>query len=260
MKDLGDRLNLVWRGTQVAIMMVLATLISLMDSSVSGKTNKPNNLIAQILPKPATSRRIPKGRTPSTPRDPDCPLTPDGMPTLTALTPFDDQGVTVSLSQNPTFRFYSPYTSQKYRFKILKSPKSKVPLHTQIVLARSETGVFAVSLPVITAIKPQEYYFWELEYICSNKANANNPIVFGWLYRDRLTNAQALEFHKIEKSDDRIAFYRKYGIWLELLDEIAKLLPTSQTLWQQTLDTEGLQSISKQPILSIQSSPTPIKP
>ena len=229
--------------------MVLATFISFMDSSVNGKTNKSANLIDQTPPKPAATRRTPKGRTPATPRNPDCPLIPDGMPTLTALTPLDAQGVTVSLSQNPTFRFYSPYTKQKYRFRILKSPKSQVPLHTQIITAQNKAGVFAISLPVINAIKPQEYYFWELEYICPDKANADNPIVFGLLYRDRLTNAQKLEFDKIKNSSDRIAFYRKYDIWLELLDEIAKSLPQSQILWQQVLEAEGLQSVSKKTLL-----------
>jgi hypothetical protein len=84
--------------------------------------------------------------------------------------------------------------------------------------------------------------------------------VFGRLYRDRLTTAQQLEFTEITTASDRIAFYQKYGIWSELLDEIAKRLPASQVLWQQTLDAEGLQSVSKQPFLFIQLSPNPIKP
>lgn len=199
----------------------------------------------------------------TTPRDPSCPVTNIQFPYIQSLTPKAPKGeksVTVTLSQSPTFYFYSSHLKGKYRFRLLKSQKSRTPLYSRDITGYNQVGIFFVSLPVLTAIKPEEYYFWELEYLCSDQPNADNPIVFGRLYRDRLTAAQELEFSKITTTRDRITFYQKYGIWSELLDEIAKLLPASQVLWQQTLDAEGLQSVSKQPFLSIQSSPNPIKP
>jgi|JFJP01.1.fsa_nt_gi hypothetical protein len=199
----------------------------------------------------------------TTPRDPSCPVTNIQFPYIQSLTPKASKGeksVTVNLSQSPTFYFYSSHLKGKYRFRLLKSQKSRVPLYSQDIAGFDKVGIFAVSLPVLTAIKPQEYYFWELEYLCSDKPNVSNPMVFGRLYRDRLTTAQKLEFSKLETSSDRLAFYQKYGIWSERLDEIAKLLPTSQLLWQQTLDAEGLQAISKQSVLFSQPSPKPSKP
>jgi len=199
----------------------------------------------------------------TTPRDPSCPVTNIPFPYIQSLTPKASKGeksVTVTLSQSPTFYFYSSHLKGKYRFRLLKSQKSRTPLYSQDIMGFDKVGIFAVSLPVLPAVKPQEYYFWELEYLCSDKPNVSTPMVFGRLYRDRLTTAQKLQFSKLETSSDRLAFYQKYGIWSELLDEIAKLLPTSQLFWQQTLDAEGLQSISKQSVLFIQPSPKPSKP
>lgn len=233
-----------WSGTKITAIMALISFGALITNSVN---SEPINFVAQN-----SFRKTPKGRVPATPRNPDCPAIADGMPTLTAITPLDAAGITRSLSQNPTFRFYSPYVQGKYRFRLLKTPKSLFPLYTQNITGHDKVGIFAISLPMLTAIKPQEYYFWELEYFCSDKPDADNPIVFGRLYRDRLTDAQNLELSKLTTPSDRIAFYQKYGIWSELLDEIAKRLPASQTLWQQTLDAEGLQSVSKQSVISIQ--------
>jgi hypothetical protein len=248
-------------GAKITVIMTVASFSGLITSLANGE---PMSLIAQSPPReqkpPQKTVNRPIGSVPSTPRNPDCPVIPGGMPTLTALTPLDDQGVTVSLSQNPAFRFYSPYINGKYRFRLLKSQKSQTALYTQNITGYDKVGIFTVSLPVLPALQPEEYYFWELEYLCSDKPNATNPTVFGRLYRDRLTVAQQLEFNQITNASDRIAFYQKYGIWSELLDEIAKLLPASQVLWQQTLDAEGLQSVSKQPFLFIQPSPNPIKP
>ncbi|OIP73944.1 MAG: hypothetical protein AUK48_09735 [Oscillatoriales cyanobacterium CG2_30_44_21] len=204
-------------------------------------------------------RKLPTGRTRPIGADrDDCPRLPAGVPALTALT--DESGFTATLSQSPTFRFYTPYAKGKYQFRLRESRKSKKLLYSQDITRNDQAGIFTVSLPKINAIKPRINYFWELEYFCNNKPNPDSLIVFDWVYQDQLTASQMAELREAKDSSDRIAFYRKYGIWLELLDEIAKLLPASQTLWRQTLDTEGLQSVSKQPVLSIQSSPTPIKP
>ncbi len=179
----------------------------------------------------------------------DCPALLAGVPDLTALTP-DKNEDTVTLSQSPTFRFYSPYPNAKYRFRLFTTNKRDV-LYRKDITGSDKIGIFAVSLKNVAALKTKERYFWELEYFCTNEPQASNPVVFGYLYRDQLTASQKQEFSKASTSTQRIDFYRKNGIWLELLDEIAKSLPQSQTVWQQTLDAEGLQSISKKDILPI---------
>jgi hypothetical protein len=179
----------------------------------------------------------------------DCPTLLAGVTDLTALTP-DKNEDTVTLSQSPTFRFYSPYPNAKYRLRLFTANKKDV-LYRQDITGSGKIGIFAVSLKNVAALKTKERYFWELEYFCTNEPQASNPVVFGWLYRDKLTASQKQEFSKANTSIQRINFYRKNGIWLELLDEIAKSLPQSQTIWQQTLDAEGLQSISKKPLLPI---------
>ncbi len=178
----------------------------------------------------------------------DCPALAAGVTDLTALTPDKNEDM-VTLSQSPTFRFYSPYVRAKYRFRLFAANKRDV-LYRQDLKGSSKTGIFAVSLKNVTALKAKERYFWELEYFCSDEPDTSNPIVFGYLYRDELTAAQKQEFRRANTSAQRINFYRKNGIWIELLDEIAKSLPQSQIIWQQTLDAEGLQSISEKPLLS----------
>jgi hypothetical protein len=177
----------------------------------------------------------------------DCPALSAGVPDLTALTP-DKNEDTVTLSQSPTFRFYSPYPNAKYRLRLFAMNKRDL-LYRQDLTGSNKIGIFAVSLKNVAALETKERYFWELEYFCSNKPQAANPIVSGYLYRDELTASQKQEFSSANTSAQRIDFYRRNGIWIELLDEIAKSLPQSQTVWQQTLDAEGLQSISKQPLL-----------
>jgi hypothetical protein len=200
---------------------------------------------AQQSKKPDTGRTIGLGSRG------DCPAITALTPDLTALTP-DKNEDTVTLSQSPTFRFYSPYPNAKYRLRLFSANKKQMLYRQDITSSNSnKLGIFAVTLKNVAALKPKQRYFWELEYFCSNKPQAANPIVFGWLYRDQLTDSQKQEFSKANTSTQRIDFYRKNGIWIELLDEIAKSLPKSQTIWQQTLDAEGLQSISKKPLLPI---------
>jgi Domain of Unknown Function (DUF928) len=203
------------------------------------------------------SKRPTKGNVPATRRDPSCPAIPVGMPDITpltpALTPSDksEDSVIVTLSQSPTFRFYSPYSKGMYRFRLLPENKdvSKALYRQDIPIA--STGIFTVSLPVIKSLKAKENYFWELEYLCTKDPKATNPMVFGYLYRDQLTASQKQQFSRANTSAQRIDFYRKNDLWVELLDEIAKSYPQSKTIWQQTLDAEELQSISKEPLLLI---------
>ena len=195
----------------------------------------------------STNRKPQTGRTVGLGSRGDCPVLPAGVPQLTALT--TKNGQTATLSQSPIFRFYTPYAKGKYQFRLRDSHKSNTLIYRQDIVRTDKAGIFTVYLPVIAAMKPRTNYLWELEYFCSNKLNSDSLIVFDWVYQDQLTPSQMAELRQAKNSSDRIAFYRKYGIWLELLDEIAKLLPESQVLWQQTLDAEGLQSISKKPLL-----------
>jgi hypothetical protein len=178
-----------------------------------------------------------------------------GVPQLTALT--TKNGQTATLSQSPTFRFYTPYAKGRYQFRLRDSRKSNTLIYRQDIVRTDKAGIFTVYLPVIGAMKPRTNYLWELEYFCSNKPNSDNQIVYDWVYQEQLTVTQTLELRNTKTTSDRIAFYRKYGIWLELLDEIAKSLPKSQELWQQVLTNEGLQSIVSQPVLNLHSSTKP---
>jgi hypothetical protein len=222
--------------------------VSLLTSSLMS-IPRPTNIdsATKISKKPRS--------VPATNRDPSCPAIPVGMPDITslipAITPSDksEDSFIVTLSQSPTFRFYSPYRQGIYRFRLLPENKdvSKALYRQDIPIA--STGIFTVSLPVIKSLKTKENYFWELEYLCTKDPKATNPMVFGYLYRDQLTASQKQEFNRAKTSTQRIDFYRKNGIWVELLDEIVKSYPQSKTIWQQTLDAEELQSISKQPLL-----------
>ncbi len=227
--------------------LVISDLVGLFDWRLQPVSSQ-QNISSFLLTQKQTTQTKPIGRSASgtTPRG-DCPALLAGVTGLTALTP-DKNEDTVTLSQSPTFHFYSPYPSAKYRLRLFAANKRDV-LYRQDIQGPDKTGIFTVSLKNITALKPNERYFWELEYFCSDKPNASNPIVFGYLYRDQLTASQKQEFSRAKTYTQRIDFYRKNGIWVELLDEIAKSYPQSKTIWQQTLDAEGLQSISNQELL-----------
>lgn len=240
--------------TAIKFICVISTSVGALVGSLQSVSSQPITspyIISQSPEKP----QPPTGRTASTTDRGDCPAIPKGTPALTALTPLDAQGVTTTLSQSPTFRFYSPYSQSKYRFKLYTLDKKEPPLHSQDITLKSSAGIFAVSLPTVNAIKPQGYYFWELEYLCTEKGS--NPVVFGKLYRDQLTSSQKRDFIKAKTPMERIRFYQENGIWLEMLDEIAKSLPTTRNLWQKTLDAEILQSISNKPMIPVNSSTKP---
>jgi hypothetical protein len=246
------RTKLVNLGMQAAASFTIVALtISsfLMPSAATGEALSP------ILKKTSQNSLRPKNSFPPIGRDPSCVAIPLGSPDINALTPIDAQEVTTTISQNPTFYFYSPYSRGKYRFKLYTRDKKALLLHSQDITLQSSAGIFAVSLPTVNAIESQKYYRWELEYLCTKKGS--NPVVFGNLYRDKLTSSQRRDFIKAKTPIERILFYQENGIWLEMIDEIAKSLPTSKDIWQKTLNAEMLQSISNKPIISVKSS---IKP
>lgn len=217
-------------------------------------------IITQTLPRNANpQQKQPRGQRPWIDRDPECPKIPKNQPVLTALTPLLDQydqdgiGDTLTLSQNPSFYFYSPYTTGKYRFRLLASAKAETAIHSQIINTSDRSGILTVALPTLP-IQQDQRYFWELEYVCSAKPNASRQTLYGYLYRLKLPPAQRLELSRAKTASDRLAFYQKYGIWSELLTEIAKAMPTSKSLWQKVLDSQGLEAISQQPLLPLSLS------
>ncbi|ELS34164.1 MULTISPECIES: DUF928 domain-containing protein [Pseudanabaena] len=224
-------------------------LFAVLESS-NAQPISPSIIIAQQSTNSTTSTTS-TGKTHPTGDRGDCPILVAGVPQLTALTA--KNGQTATLSQSPVFRFYTPYAKGNYQFRLSKSRKSNTLIYSQNIARTDQAGIFTVSLPVIDEIKPRVNYFWELEYFCSNKPNPDSRIVNGWVYQDRLTPEQMLELNNATTTSDRIIFYQKYGIWLELLDEIAKSLPQNQSLWQQVLTNEGLGSIINQPIFKPQS-------
>lgn len=231
----------------------LVTIAIVTNAMMVGGTG--TNAIAQSVPSSSEPQpRRPRGQKPWIPRDPECPQIAKGQPVLTALTPLldrydqDDIGDTITLAQNPTFYFYSPYTTGKYRFRLLASSKAEDAIYSQIINTSDRTGIFAVSLPILP-IQQEQRYFWELEYVCSPKPNASRQTLYGYLYRLKLPAAQSLELSRAKTTSDRLAFYQKYGIWSELLTEIVQTMPTSQSIWQKVLDAQGLEAISQQPLL-----------
>lgn len=206
-----------------------------------------------LLAQQQTTQTEPIGRSASgtTPRG-DCPAMVADAPSLTVLTPLNKKSVTATLSQSPTFHFYSPYTKGTYHFKLV-AVESENPDNTDNVVyeqdipASKSVGIFALHLPNLPKLQAKKYYRWKLAYPCSKTFDGSLPPIeiYGLLYRRELTALQKQEFARAKNSTQRIAFYRRYKIWLELLDELAQSLPQSHQLWQQTLDAEGLQSISK---------------
>lgn len=235
-------------GTVFALQPMATNAEVLVNQNILNNISNKNILISQ-------ERKRPEGSTVGVGRDPNCLAITKDKPDLTAITPIDDDAVSTTFSQSPTFYFYSPYKHGKYLFRLYKLDKKDPSLYSQELTVTSNGGIFAISLPVLEAIQPESYYFWELRYLCSK--DGDNLSVFGNLYRDRITDAQRRAFAEAKTPIERIDFYRQNKIWLELVDELVKTLPESRTIWQQTLNAEQLQSISNQPIIPIDSFSKP---
>lgn len=194
-----------------------------------------------------------------------CPNIQSVSPALTALVPAlqeadelapDLTGLT--LDGSPTFYFYVPaISSQKAAFS-LKDEQNNDVYQVNFPLT-GETGIISVKLPSdLPPLKVDHTYRWSFGIICEAQTPeelAEVVFVTGEIRRtptDATLNSQLQQATPLEQ----VALYAQNGIWFESLATLVQLRrsqpndPTIASLWQELLQSVGLEAIASEPLLN----------
>ena len=175
-----------------------------------------------------------------------CPARPQA---LTAITPADVHGKT--LSENPTFWFYIPYTAdevQSGEFSILTRNEDQRIYETSFKLPE-QPGLVSITLPDDGSVNLEagQYYHWYLSLSCVSATEAKTNLnIDGWV--QRLESTPELEVQVENPSSD---------IWYDVVDNLAIQLQISpdanetglEQAWIELLDSVDLSEFIQKPII-----------
>ena len=193
-------------------------------------------------------------RVPPTPRPPSGNRTPGGglgeqavCPAkpyeLTAITPADTHGTT--LSAYPTFWFYMPYTAEEVqtgRFSILTQNEEDRIYETWFELP-AQPGFVSIPWPadVESSLQEGQYYHWYLELFCVSSTEADTNLeIDGWIQR-------------VSAAPDRDL---SPEIWYDMVDYLATQLQTIspnenelRRRWSDLLESVDLGEFTQEPVV-----------
>ena len=171
---------------------------------------------------------------------------------MTALTPLNVQGVT--LSQQPTFWFYTPYTSEDVRlgqFSLFSADDSQRLYRTSFQLPKTP-GLVSISWPdsVEFSLQQDLDYHWYLTLFCTpNQTSRPDFTLNGWVRRLASTPERRQQISQVSDAEP--------PIWYDTVDFIAAqlLTPSPATTsslrqdWTKLLNSVGLAELSPKPVL-----------
>jgi hypothetical protein len=171
-------------------------------------------------------------------------------PKLTALVPQSNHGLTTA--KRPTFWVYLPQTAARQAILSIKTKGSSPHWQQSIDLTRT-TGTIGIKLANnAPPLEIGKNYQWALILICGDRPHPNDPVV-------------AAEIERIDKSQikpkmsttvtglEKAAWYARQGIWYDALNVLVAEKPSLNNwhdLWVRYLQTEGLEEIAHEPVVS----------
>ncbi|MGD1949233.1 MAG: DUF928 domain-containing protein [Leptolyngbyaceae cyanobacterium] len=205
--------------------------------------NSINSRTKQELPPVPSTPRPPAGnRTPGggLGEQAVCPVT---QHELTAITPTDTHGTTVS--EYPTFWFYMPYTAdevQNGEFSILTQDE-ETRIYKTSFEPPAQAGFVSITLPadIETSLQEGQYYHWYLTLSCLSSTEAvTNLNIDGWIQR-------------VSSAPDRTL---SPEMWYDMVDYVAAQLQTApaneselRQLWADLLQSVGLDQFTQEPVI-----------
>lgn len=169
---------------------------------------------------------------------------------LTALTPLNVQGVT--LSQQPTFWFFLPYAPEEIQmgeFSLI-SPDETEQLYRFSFQLPQTPGLVSISWPdsVDFSLRQDQYYHWYLNLYCADNLTSRPDFsINGWV--QRMTSTLQRQQQISNAAPD---------VWYDAIHRIALQLqspdpdPETATLrqnWAQLLNSVGLDALITKPII-----------
>ena len=227
--------------TPIALIPFAAAIPNPIDNGRGHKADLPD---APATPPPPPGRRQPGGSLSG--EQAVCPERPQA---LTAITPVDVHGKT--LSEHPTFWFYTPYTAdevQSGEFSILTRNEDQRIYETSFILPE-QPGLVSVTLPDDGSVNLEagQYYHWYLSLSCVSATEAKTNLnIDGWV--QRLEPTPELEVQVGNPSSD---------IWYDVVDNLAIQMQTSpdenetelEQAWVELLNSVDLSEFIQKPII-----------
>ncbi len=245
----------------ISQMALMPLALAIPNPTNNGRGQKESLPAPPATPIPDNGPRVPAGTLKQEPL-PEQPTTPppDGnrqpggalseelaicpakSQNLTAVTPVNVQGKT--LSGHPTFWFYMPYTADEVKlgeFSILNQAEDEHIYKTSFDLP-NQPGFVSITLPADEAreLEVGQYYHWYLTLSCvSSDGTESNLEIDGWV--ERVASAPQ--------------DYPSPEIWYDMVDGVAKQLQTVtasddlRETWTELLKSVELCELTEAPVV-----------
>jgi hypothetical protein len=165
---------------------------------------------------------------------------------LTAFLPSSHLGKTVS--ERPTFWFYSPYFSQSKLLGefVLQDEQRNDIYRIPFVLDRPTIDrLISFSAPETTApLQIDRSYRWYFKVYCTPERSSSPIFVQGWVQRVALEPIVKLKLENTSRPD---LVYAENGIWYDALNYLVQMRlskpnsPTLQNDWKKLLTAKGVE-------------------
>ncbi|MBD2204751.1 DUF928 domain-containing protein [Calothrix sp. FACHB-1219] len=182
---------------------------------------------------------------------------------LMALVP--ENNLVLTQQAYPNILFYIPQTSKPTAIEfVLKDDKRQLVYEKTFTKDASETktdsgeviNLMSLDSQSLPELRINQKYHWYLSIICDRENRANDIVVHGWIQRVAVDKNLA---QKLERASvlERTHLYAQAGLWQDALATLAELRynqPRDTKLaasWTQLLNSENLNAIAQEPLLSI---------
>lgn len=170
---------------------------------------------------------------------------------MTALLPETQYGAT--LSPNPMILVYLPASAAGEAFFSLKDEDRN--LHYQVNIPLSgEAGIISIQLPSEAALELGKFYRWYFTVACDGALQPGS-LVSGLLQRVEVGSQLSHQVQELSDPLEEALFYGRVGVWYDMVAALARLRETQpiepeiNNLWQEVLNSVGLEAMVSAPLI-----------
>ncbi len=206
-------------------------------------------------------RGIPGRREAGGTRGPGCsvPANSTEIQQMTALIPASTLGRTAS--NQLTFFYYVPFILKDAPVQFELTDENDNTLYKQSFTLSNETpGIVQLDFSKqdnLPKLGTNRNYRWYLSINCNEDDPSADPLLYGWVQRVKLSNAQKIRLAEANLQE-RLQLYAEKGLWYETLAILAQLRSSNpndaelQMEWSELLDAVGLASLADKPFVQSQ--------
>lgn len=169
--------------------------------------------------------------------------------------------VELTISDRPTFFVNVPRTSAQQAEFLLRDEAGEEILD-KILPLQASAGIMSYSLPAdFAGLEVGKKYRWRFSLVCDSTGSdrSGDAIASGWIERVELPTTVANKL-QTATNKQRVLIYAENGYWHDTLKTLADLRaanPNDLTLvrdWDDILRSVGLEAISKQPLIELNTT------